>query len=110
MQAVANPTALELSKEAKKAVEPNELVNSALDRTSELRQLCDYFFDQAQKTAQKAAQEAAQITEQKWKEEMLKMLILALKSNAAPNVIEAMQKGAGITDSRLAELRKQAQP
>ena len=114
MQAVANPTALELSKEVKKAVEPNEFVNSTLDRRSEALQFYHFIMKEKEKAAQKAAkkaakkatQEATRITEQKWKEEML---IMALKSNATPNVIETMQKGAGITDSRLAELKKQAQ-
>ena len=40
---------------------------------------------------------------------MEKMIIMALQSNAHPTVIETMQKGAGITESRLAELREQAQ-
>ena len=110
MQAVASPTALELSSEVKKAAAPSELVNSTLFRTNELLQFCEYVYREkqkaAQEAAQKAAQEAAQSTEQKWKNEMI---IMALKSNAPPNVIEAMQKGAGISDSQLEELRKQAQ-
>jgi hypothetical protein len=38
------------------------------------------------------------------------MIIIALQSNAPIALIETMQKGAGITDARLAELRKQAKP
>ena len=37
------------------------------------------------------------------------MLIMAMQSNAPSDVIYTMQKGAEITDSRLDELRKQAQ-
>ena len=142
MQSVANPTALELSREVKKAAAPDEFVNTALDRYEEAKQFTDYILRQAQKAAQEArkaeaeqltdhfmrqtelieqkaaqkAREAAQkaaiaeqkaaIAEQKAKEEMI---IMALKNNFAPNVIETMQKGAGITDSRLAELKIQAQ-
>jgi hypothetical protein len=40
---------------------------------------------------------------------MEKMIMVALQSNAPTNVIETMQKGAGITDAKLAELKKQAQ-
>ena len=102
MQAVANPTALELSKEAKKVVEPNEFVNSTLDLRSEAMKWYNHII----RERQEAAQEAAQIAEKKAKEEMI---IMALKCNAAPDVIETMQKGAGITDSRLAELKLEAQ-
>jgi len=38
---------------------------------------------------------------------MEEMIILALQNNASSDVITAMQKGAGITDARLAELKAQ---
>ena len=106
MQAIANPTALELSKEVRKAVEPNELVNSTLDRRSEALQFYHYIINEKQKAAEKAAKKAAKKAERKTNE---KMLLMAIKNNFASDVIEAMQKGAGITDSRLAELKMQAQ-
>ena len=113
MQTITNPTALELSKEVKKAVAPNEFINGVFNREDEMEQLRKYIerreqkaAREAQEAAQKAAQEAAQITEQKTAE---KMLVMALKSNAPSSVIEAMQKGAGITEGRLIELRKQSQ-
>ena len=42
MQEVANPTALELSKEAKKVTEPSEFVNTNLDRRHEALQLSQW--------------------------------------------------------------------
>jgi len=39
---------------------------------------------------------------------MEKMIIAAFRSNAAPEVIETMQKDAGVTDAQIAKLRKQA--
>ena len=127
MQAITNAAALELSKEIKKTVAPNEFVNEALDRRNELVQLQEYFKRREQKAAQKAAQEAAQKADKKAKDEIKKakdetkkakdetkkakeeMIIMALQSNAPNAVIEKMQKGAGITDARLTELRKQIQ-
>jgi len=90
MQAVANPAALELSREVEKAVAPNEFVNETINRKSELEQLRNYFKKREQKTAEV-------------------MLITALQGNTPSDVIEAMRKNAGITVDRLAELRKQAE-
>ena len=42
MQTITNPTALELLEEVKKTVAPNDFVNEALDRKSELEQLRNY--------------------------------------------------------------------
>jgi hypothetical protein len=94
MQAISNPIALELSQEVRKTVAPGDFVNDTLNRKSELEQLRDYVLRREQK------REATG---------MEKMIVMALQSNATTNVIETMQKGAGITDARLAELRKQAQ-
>jgi len=41
---------------------------------------------------------------------MEEMIVTAIQNNAQPELIETMRKTAGITDARLAELRKQAQP
>ena len=127
MHAITNAAALELSKEVKKTVATNEFVNEALDRNNELLQLQEYFKRREQKAAQKAAQEAtieadkkakeadkkAKEANKKAKEEIKKtkeeMIIIALQSNVPNMVIETMQKKAGITDARLAELRKQTQ-
>ena len=90
MQAITNPTALELSNEVRKTVSSNDFVNDTLNRRNELEQLKIYMQQREQKTAEK-------------------MLIMAIQSNAPSYVIETMRKGAGITESRLAELIEQAQ-
>ena len=94
MQAVTNPIALELSNEVRKTVSSNDFVNDTLNRKNELDQLKIYIQQREQQREQKAVE---------------KMLIMALQSNAPSFVIETMRKGAGITESRLAELREQAQ-
>ena len=90
MQAVSNPAALELSSAVIKTVTPTDFVNETLDRTGELQQLKDYIIRQLQKTAEV-------------------MLITAIKNNVTPEVIEAMRKNTVITETRLAELKQQAQ-
>ena len=102
MQAIANPVALELANEVKKAVTPNEFVNDTLNRKNELEQLREYMKRREQKLALSAEQKGEAVG-------MEKMLIMAWQNNAEPSVIEALQKGAGITDARFAELKKQAQ-
>jgi hypothetical protein len=91
MQAIRNPVALELSNEVRKAVAPNDFVNDTLNRKGELEQLRNYFLRQEQKGIEKG---------------MEKMIIMALQNNAPYEVIDAMQKTAGITDARIAELKK----
>ena len=98
VQTIANPTALKLSDEVKKAVAPNEFVNETLERKDELEQLRDYIIRREQRAA--AAREAAG---------MEKMILTAIQNNAPSELIEAMRKNAGIAEARLAELRKQAQ-
>lgn len=102
MQAVVNPIALELSDEVRKAVTPNEFVNDTLNRKNELEQLREYMKRREQKLAQAEKQKGEAAG-------MEKMIITAIKVNAPAAVIEDMRKGAGITEARLAELRKQAQ-
>ena len=94
MQAIANPTALDLSKEVVKTVTPNEFVNKTLDRKSEIEQIAYYVLSRVQKQEAEAKE---------------KMLILAIQSDAPPETLEAMRQGAGITETRFAELRKLAQ-
>ena len=98
MEAIANPAALELSREVKQTVAPNEFVNDALNRKSELEQLKDFM--------EKATKKAAKSAEQKGKEEML---ISAIRNFASKEIIEAMRQSAGITETRLAELKERAQ-
>ena len=107
MQAITNPTALELSREVSKAVAPNDFVDEALNRKNELEQLRDYIIRHEQKIQEKAQRKARQEAQEKTQEEMI---IMAIQSNATSEVIEAMSKGAGIPETRLAELKKQAQP
>ena len=97
MQAVANPIALELAGEVRKAVAPNEFVNDALNRKNELEQLREYM--------KRREQKAALVEKQKGMEEMI---ITAIKNSVPSQAIEAMQQNAGITEARLAELREQA--
>ena len=93
MQAVKNPIALDLADGVRKTVARNDVVNDTLNHQSELLQLQNYFRRKEQKTAQTVAEN---------------MMIMAIQSNAPSEVISTMQKGAGITDTRLNELRKQA--
>ena len=93
MQAITNQTALDLSKEVKKTVTPNEFVNETLDRKDELEQLRAYI-NKREKKKEAIAME--------------KMIITAFQTNAPSETIEAMRKQAGITEARLAELEKRA--
>ena len=92
MQAITNPIALELSEGVRKAVEPNEFVNETLNRKDELEQLKKYFLKQQQKVAAVS---------------MEKMVLTAIKSGFSAEVIETLRKEAGVTESRLEELREQ---
>ena len=93
MQAITNPIALELSNEVRKTVSSNDFVNDTLNRKNELEQLRDFILQQTQKTAKITAE---------------KMLISAIRNFAPQEVIEAMRKSAGITETRLFELMQQA--
>jgi len=101
MQAVKNPIALDLADGVRKTVARNDVVNDTLNRQGELLQLQNYF----RKREQKAAQQAAVSAEATGME---KMIIMAIQNNAPTELILTMQKGAGITDIRLGELKKQA--
>ena len=90
--------ALDLADGVRNTVAQNDVVNDTLNRAGELLQLQNYFRRREQKAAVSADIKA--------KEEML---IMAMQNNAPPTLITTMQQGAGITDSRLSELRKQAQ-
>ena len=94
MQAVANPVAINLSQEVRKTVAPNDFVAGTLDRTNELEQLREYISRRDQKTALKTAED---------------MLVSALQANVPPDAIESMRKRAGISETRLAELKHLAQ-
>ena len=102
MQSVKNPVALDLADGVMKTVSRNEVVNDTLDRRSELLQLQNFFMRKAQKEAALAAVSAKTITAEE-------MIIAALRIKAPSEVIETMKNTAGITDTRLAELMKQAQ-
>jgi len=94
MQAISNPVALELSREAIKTVAPNDFVNTTLDRKSELEQLKEYVLRQGQKHETTG---------------MEKMIVVALQSNTPVEIVDTMRTKAGITDARFAELKAQAQ-
>ncbi|MCL1996678.1 MAG: PD-(D/E)XK nuclease family transposase [Defluviitaleaceae bacterium] len=135
MQAVANPIALELADEVRKAVAPNEFVNDALNRKNEMEQFREYMKRREQKAAQaekekaqedrknefeqfrehmkRREQKAVQAEKEKAQEEKKKaqeeMIITAIQNAVPSQAIEAMRKNAGITETRLAELKKQIQ-
>jgi len=98
MQSVKNPVALDLADGIMKTVSRNEVVNDTLDRRSELLQLQNFIMRKAQKEAISAKATG-----------MEEMIIAALRIKAPSEVIETMKNTAGITDTRLAELMKQAQ-
>ena len=89
MQAISNPVALDLSKEARKTVMPNDFVNSTLGRSEEMEQLKAYGIWLQRKG-------------------MEEMVIMALQSNTPIEFVNTMRIKAGITDSRFAELKEQA--
>ena len=103
MQAVKNPIALDLADGVRKTVAQNDVVNDTLDRYGELLQLQNYFKRQAQKEAEKVAISAEATG-------MEKMIIVALQGNTPSEVIESMRKNAGITETRLSELKKSIVP
>jgi hypothetical protein len=118
MQAVQSPLALEFAKEVRSAVAPMEFVDETMRRERELKELRNYLFNQEQKAAAKAAEEARKAAAKATKQAAIQatqetaesMIIIAIQNNAPPAMVEAMQKGARITDERLDELRKQAKP
>ena len=100
MQSVESPLALDLAREVRSAVAPDEFVNEALKREQGLKELHAFLEKQKREAAQKAVREAAR--------EMEKMLIAAIQNGVALSIIEIMRQNSRITDSRLAELREQA--
>ena len=94
MQSITNPVALDLANEVKKAVASDDFVSETLSRKDEFEQIRDYIFRQHQKS--KA-------------EGMEKMIISAIKNGVAPEVITTLSEEAGITEARLAEIKKQVQ-
>ena len=122
MQAISNPVALDLSREARKTITPNDFVRSTLSRDDELAELREYgiWLEQRSKAKGEAEGKAKgeaigkaigeakgkAIGEAKGKEEMI---IMALQSNTPIEFVDAMRVKAGITDSRFAELQIQAQ-
>ena len=106
MEAIKNPIAIDLANEVIKTVAQNNVVNDTLNRANELLQLQNYFRRREERAAEKAAKQAAESAKAIGMEEMI---IAAIQSNAQPQVIETMKATAGITDTRLEELKKQAQ-
>ncbi|MCL1863622.1 MAG: hypothetical protein FWF78_08655, partial [Defluviitaleaceae bacterium] len=92
-----NPIALDLADGVRKTVARNDVVNDTLNRQGELLQLQNYFRRREQQAAVSAEEKLAE-----------KMIIAAFQNNFQPEVIETMKKTAGITDTRFAELKKQA--
>jgi len=98
IQAVQSPLALELASEVKRAVAPDEFVNDTLRRERGLNEIQAFMEKQKRSAAKKAEKSTAE-----------KMLIMAMQSNVPSEAIEIMRTGVGITDTRLAELKEQAQ-
>ncbi|MCL1883080.1 MAG: PD-(D/E)XK nuclease family transposase [Defluviitaleaceae bacterium] len=94
MQAVQSPLALDLARETRKAVAPDDFMNDTMRRERGLNEIQIYMQRREQKAEQKAEE---------------RVLIMALRNNVPSEIIEVMRKGIGITDVRFAELQKQAQ-
>jgi len=90
MNAVQSPLALDLARETRSAVAPDEFMSDTMRRERGLIEI------------------QAFLARNK-REGMEEMIITALKNNAAPALIEALQISAGVTDARLAELKSQVQ-
>ena len=71
---------------------PDDFVSETLSRKDELEQIRDYIINQQQKSEAKG---------------MEKMIIAAIKKGFTPEAITALSEEAGITEVRLAELKKQ---
>jgi len=100
MNAVQSPLALDLAREARSAVAPDDFMSDTLRRERGLIEI-QAFLERNKR---------AGIAEGEIKGEikgMEIMIITALKNNAAPALIEALQTSAGVSDVRLAELRAQ---
>jgi len=110
MQAIRNPIALDLSKEARKTIVPNDFVNTTLSREQELAELREYGILLTQKSIAEGIAKGEAIGEArgeaKAKEEMI---IMALQNDAPYELVDIMRTKAGITDARFAELQVQAQ-
>ena len=90
MQAVQSPLALDLAKETRNAVAPDDFMNDTMRREKGLNEIQVYI-----KKREVVGME--------------KMIIMALQNNVPSEAIEVMRQGAGITDIRFSELKKQAQ-
>jgi len=98
MNAVQSPLALDLANETRKAVAPEEFINDTMRREKGLNELQNFMNRQRQISAQKAAQKTAE-----------DILISAFQNNFPIEAVEVIRQRAGITESRLAELKEQAQ-
>ena len=94
MEAIQSPLALNLARETRNAVAPDEFVDETLRREQGLAEIQAFLA----KNRRMGVQEANE-----------NMIIMALQNNVASDVIEIMRTSVGVTDSRLAELKKQAQ-
>ena len=94
INAVQSPLALDLARETRTAVAPTEFMNDTMRREKGLAEI-QAFLNRNKKTGETTGME--------------KMIITAIQSNVQPEAIETMKNVAGITDVRLAELKKQAQ-
>ena len=113
MQAISNPVALDLSNEIRKTVAPNEFVNNTLDREGEFellrKQWRAYGIQLGRQLEREIEQKLGREIEQKVRaESMEEMIVTALQNNFSAESIEVMRVGAGISTSRLAELKEQA--
>jgi len=106
MQAISNPVALDLSREARKTITPNDFVNITMSREKELAELREYGIWLKQTSVAEGKAEGKAEGETKGKEQMI---IMALRNDAPFELVDIMRTEAGITDARFAELKSQAQ-
>ncbi|MCL2016655.1 MAG: PD-(D/E)XK nuclease family transposase [Defluviitaleaceae bacterium] len=92
MQAITNPSVLELADAAKKTVAPNEFITEEMRFKREIEALGEYL-RRGKEEGEKQGEE--------------KLLLLALRNNVPRMIIDKICEDAGITKVRLAKLMRQ---
>ena len=110
VQKIKTHAALELSSEIKKTVAPKNFIAETVDTEDELERFALAVIRMQNKKISEAKKEAYELAEKKAVElverKAEEMLILALQSHVPVDAIEILRNGAGITKTRLAELKE----
>ena len=86
MRAITNPTALESSREVRKAVAPDDFVMETMDDKDEIEQFRHYVLRQKQEAAEKATEEGRQEGRQEGREQS-KQILSELKKGKSPQEV-----------------------